>query len=79
MLTDKLEVTARWDDLHAKKNTDPKLVTLAETQGRQLGGGLNYYLNGHALKLQTDYFYIFGTENKDQPLHAVRVQIDASF
>jgi hypothetical protein len=79
MVTDKLEVTARWDDLHARKNTDPKLVALAETQGRQLGGGLNYYLNGHALKLQADYFYIFGTENTDQPLHAVRAQIDASF
>jgi hypothetical protein len=79
MLTDKLEVTARWDDLHAKKNTDPKLIALAQTQGRQVGGGLNYYLNGHALKLQADYFYIFGTENTDQPLHAVRAQIDASF
>jgi hypothetical protein len=79
MVTDKLEVTARWDDLHAKRNTDPKLVALAEAQGRQLGGGLNYYLNGHALKLQADYFYIFGTENADQPLHTVRAQIDASF
>jgi hypothetical protein len=79
MLTDKLEVTARWDDLHAKKNTDPKLIATAESQGRQVGGGLNYYLNGHFLKLQADYFYIYGTKNTDQPLHAVRAQIDASF
>lgn len=78
MLTDKLEVVARWDDLHAFKGTDPQLVQLAERSGRQVGGGVNYYVNEHRFKFQGDYFYIFNRLT-DQPLHAVRVQLDATF
>jgi hypothetical protein len=79
MVSDKLELTARWDDLYAKKGTDPALVSLAQTQGRQAGAGINYYFNKHYLKLQTDYFAIFGTENTDNIRHSFRVQMDASF
>jgi len=78
MLSDKLEVTARWDDLRAKKGTDPALVKEVQASGRQAGGGLNLYLNGHFLKLQSDYFFIFGDETS-QAAHAARVQLDASF
>jgi hypothetical protein len=78
MATDKLEVTARWDDLHARRGTDPALVALVNTSGRQLGAGLNYYLNGHAFKLQADYFYIFG-EDVGTASHCLRAQLDASF
>ncbi|HEX8699081.1 MAG TPA: porin [Myxococcaceae bacterium] len=78
MLNDRLEVTARWDKLFARGNTDPQLVQLVRTQGKQLGTGLNYYLNGHAFKVQSDYFYIFGDEGID-PRHQVRLQLDASF
>jgi hypothetical protein len=78
MLNDKLEVTARWDHLMAEKGTDPALEALVDSQGRQVGGGLNYYLNGHAFKLQSDYFFIFG-ESRDTARHALRVQLDASF
>jgi hypothetical protein len=78
MLTDKLEVTARWDDLHARKGTDPALVALVNTAGRQLGTGLNLYLNGHLFKLQADYFYIFG-EDIGTASHSLRAQLDATF
>jgi phosphate-selective porin OprO/OprP len=78
MVHQKVEVTARWDDLHNRKGTDPKLVSLVDTMGRQLGAGLNVYLNGHYFKFQTDYFYIFG-EHFDQPNHSFRVQVDATF
>lgn len=78
MLSDKVELTARWDDLHANKGTDPALKKLVRTSGRQLGGGLNVYLNGHALKLQADYFYIFGSDF-DQGSHSLRAQLDATF
>lgn len=78
MLTDKVELTARWDDLHANKGTDPALKGLVRTSGRQLGGGVNVYLNGHAFKLQADYFYIFGSDI-DQGSHALRAQVDATF
>jgi hypothetical protein len=78
MITDKVELTARWDDLHANKGTDRALKTLVRTSGRQLGGGVNVYLNGHALKLQADYFYIFGSDF-DQGSHSLRAQVDATF
>jgi hypothetical protein len=78
MVSPKVEATLRWDDLHARSGTDPALVALVNSSGRQLGTGLNYYLNGHALKLQTDYFYIFG-EDVGTANHSFRVQLDASF
>jgi hypothetical protein len=78
MLTDKVELTARWDDLHAYQGTDPALEKLVRTGGRQLGGGVNVYLNGHAFKLQADYFYIFGSDF-GQGAHSLRAQLDASF
>jgi hypothetical protein len=88
MLTDKLEVTARWDDLYAKdkaekfadtdKGAAATFARLVAATGRQVGGGLNLYLNGHALKLQTDYFYGFGEEFKGGS-HGARLQLDATF
>ena len=75
MLTSKLELTARWEEL---KGTDHALRLEARTAGRQLGGGLNLYLNGHAFKLQSDYFYVFGRELSGGH-HLARVQLDASF
>jgi hypothetical protein len=78
MLTEKVEVAARWDDLHARSGTDPALVALVNSAGRQLGTALNYYLNGHALKLQADYFYTFG-QDVEVGNHSLRAQLDASF
>ncbi|MGQ0507813.1 MAG: hypothetical protein ACT4TC_21125 [Myxococcaceae bacterium] len=73
----KLEVVARWEQLFALRITDPKLVDLAVLQGRQLGGGVNLYLNNHIFKIQADYFHTFGSAGpvRDQ----VRLQLDASF
>lgn len=78
MLSDKVEVTARWDDLYANDGTDPVMRDAVKESGRQAGGGLNLYLNGHAFKLQADYFYIFNRLT-DEPRHAVRAQLDATF
>ena len=78
LLNKELEVTARWDKLFSRGPTDPALVTLVRTQGKQLGGGLNLYLNGHAFKVQGDYFYIFGSSGVDAR-HQARLQLDASF
>lgn len=78
LLTDRVEVAARWDQIFAERGTDPKLVDLVDAQGKQVGGGLNVYLNGYALKLQGDYFYIFGKEGADAR-HVGRLQLDASF
>lgn len=78
LLTDHLEIAARWDQIFAERGTDPKLVDLVDTQGKQVGGGLNYYLNGYALKLQGDYFYVFG-KDASEGRHLVRFQLDATF
>lgn len=78
MVTSKVELTARWDDLHNRKGTDPALRKLVLSSGRQVGGGLNVYLNGHMLKLQTDYFYIFN-QGVGKPTHSARIQLDATF
>jgi len=78
MVTDKVELTARWDDLRAKKGTDPAFVKQVDASGRQVGGGVNVYLNGHFFKLQTDYFFIFG-DDTGKATHAARLQLDASF
>jgi hypothetical protein len=78
LVNSQVEVTARWDKLFSRGATDPQLVQLARTQGKQLGGGVNLYLNGHAFKVQGDYFYIFGSGGGD-PRHQARLQLDASF
>ncbi|WP_437478984.1 porin [Sorangium sp. So ce1014] len=78
LLTERVEVAARWDQIFAERGTDPKLVELVDTQGKQVGGGLNYYLNGYALKLQGDYFYIFG-KDASEGRHVGRLQLDATF
>ncbi|WP_437523187.1 porin [Sorangium sp. So ce726] len=78
LLTDRVEVAARWDQIFAERGTDPKLVDLVDAQGKQVGGGLNVYLNGYALKIQGDYFYIFGKDTADAR-HVGRLQLDASF
>ena len=78
MLTSKLELAARWEELFAADDTDPALRDGAKLSGRQLGGGLNLYLNGHLLKLQADYFHVFGAR-EGRESHIARVQLDASF
>ncbi|WP_437935111.1 porin [Sorangium sp. So ce341] len=78
LLTERLEIAARWDQIFAERGTDPKLVELVDTQGKQVGGGLNYYVNGYALKLQGDYFYIFG-KDASEGRHVGRLQLDATF
>ena len=72
-----VEVVGRWEQLFARRATDPQFIQLADTQGRQVAGGVNVYANGHALKLQSDYVYVFG--HSGTPRHFVRLQLDASF
>jgi hypothetical protein len=78
MVSNYVEVTTRWEQLLAEQITDPTLIATVSTQGRQLGAGVNVYLNGHFLKLQADYFYIWGYA-PTSGTHQVRLQLDASF
>lgn len=78
MLTQKLEVAGRWDELFAFGNTAPAFTKLARQQGREAGGGLNLYLNGHLFKLQGDYALRFG-DGSAAATQLVRLLVDASF
>ena len=75
MITKNVEVAARWGELRTFDSTDPALVRQIREQGRELGGCVSLYLNGHRFKLQLDYFHIFGEEferGRDQ----VRLQLN---
>ena len=78
MVHQKVELAARYDDLRSIGQTDPSLVALAKTTGKEVGGGVNVYLNGHAFKIQADYQYLFGDSVRGGK-HTTRIQLDASF
>ena len=70
LFTRKAEVVARYGELRPLGETAPEL---AEPQ-RELGGGLGYYFSKHDLKLQGDYFYLFGPD-LGLGRHEIRVQM----
>lgn len=56
------------------------------TWADELGGGLNWYFAGHNLKLQLDYFRLWGASTGDTPVHAlahggdrIRLQVQMAF
>jgi hypothetical protein len=78
MLHERVELVARYDDLRAIGETDPLLVALTAATGKELGAGLNVFVNGHAFKVQTDYQYLFG-DRLSGGRHALHIHLDASF
>lgn len=88
MVTDQVEISARWDELHAAPGTDPALRALVRDQGREAGAGISWYVNGHRLKLQADWGVRFAARRQDAtlPEHEVkpraqvaRAALDVSF
>jgi phosphate-selective porin OprO and OprP len=73
LVTDEVEVSARYGELRPRGATDPRL---AETR-REAGGGLSWYFQEHDLKLQSDYFYLFGEDGEGR--HQARVQMQLYF
>ncbi len=75
-----VELVARISRVQARDGTDPTLTALTEATGQELAGAVNYYLNGHKLKLQADYNarmpHDFDFSRAAQTVH---VQIDATF
>lgn len=55
MFTDHFEAVARYGETRPRDGADPTLHRATE-----LGGGLNYYLSRHDLKLQADFFWLYG-------------------
>lgn len=74
MLLDEVEVTARYGRFDPLgDHGDPSLV-----RSDELGGGLNYYVSKHNLKVQGDYFYL-PTGSFDGGAHQGRVQAQLFF
>lgn len=68
-----IELAARFGELRPLGATDPTLPLQ-----RELGGGLSYYFLRHNLKLQSDYFYLFGNDANAQK-HQARLQAQLFF
>lgn len=72
-----LELAARYSVIRGASSTelDDRPSTLSDAN--ELGGGVSYYFARHPLKLQADYFRLWGDDShgSDQ----VRVQLQASF
>ncbi len=75
-----VEIVGRVSRLGAYDGTDPKLLVEARTLGQEFATGVNYYLNGHAAKLQADW--ILRTDRDlsfDTKDHTFHVQLDVTF
>lgn len=73
LIDEHLEVSARYGHLRPRGDTAPDLVEINE-----LGGGVSYYFHQHALKLQADYFHIFGPSD-EHDRHLARVQLQVYY
>jgi hypothetical protein len=73
MLTQNLQIAGRYGHMAPLRRTDPALRAQDE-----LGGAVSFYFVEHALKLQADYFWLFGPES-GAGRHQVRVQAQLYF
>jgi len=75
-----LEIVGRLSRLFAPSGTDPVFVAEVESRGQEVGAGVNYYFNGHWLKLQGDWIARmprdFDFQRADHVFHA---QLDVTF
>ncbi|HEU5073712.1 MAG TPA: porin [Polyangiaceae bacterium] len=75
-----VEVVGRVSRMYASNDTDPALVSEVDARGDELGAGLNYYINGHKLKVQADWIARMptGFELKEAD-HVTHLLLDATF
>lgn len=75
-----VEVVGRLAAIDAWKDAHPDYLAQVEQTGRELALGVNYYVRGHELKIQSDYSLLtppgFPLKRAN---HLARIQIDASF
>jgi phosphate-selective porin OprO/OprP len=74
MLTDKLELSARYGHLEPLSETEPTLLKQEE-----MGGSVGYYFSAHNLKIQTDYFYYVFEDDFATGTHEARSQLQLFF
>lgn len=73
-----VELAVRYGRLVALDPTDPALVQHVAQRGQEAGASLSFYIAAHVLKLQGDYFYLFG-DDPAAGAHQARVQLQALF
>ncbi|TAK25862.1 MAG: porin [Myxococcaceae bacterium] len=78
LFTRHFELVARYGDLRPTV-LDQATVDPSQRRRHELGGGLNWYFQGHALKLQSDYFYYYGDNLSDRGEHQARLQMQLFF
>jgi hypothetical protein len=71
MLPFYLEFVARYGEIRPLDSTPPESGFVLQ---REVGAGVNYYIQEHSLKVQADYFYYFGA-NPETERHQVRLQV----
>ncbi|MBA3541551.1 MAG: hypothetical protein H0T79_18200, partial [Deltaproteobacteria bacterium] len=74
------ELVGRVSRLTAEPDTEPRFVAEVARLGQEYAVGANYYLNGHALKLQADWISRRSTDASFHDVdHTIYVQLDATF
>ena len=75
-----VEVVGRFTRMYAPGGTDPALISEVRSLGQELAGGINYYLDGHQLKVQAGWVIRsprdFAFASSD---HLVVTHLDATF
>jgi hypothetical protein len=75
-----IEAVGRLSRLYASRGTDPAFRSEVDARAQEVGAGLNYYFNGHRLKVQADWIarmprdFDFGVAD-----HVTHLQLDATF
>jgi hypothetical protein len=55
-------------------------VSELDARGQEVGAGLNYYFNGHKLKLQADWIALMpGDFDFGRAAHVAHLQLDVTF
>jgi len=74
-----IQFVGRYSQLHAASGTDPAFAREVDRFGREVAAGVNYYVNGHKLKLQAD---VISRMSEDFEIaagqHAVHLQLDVT-
>jgi len=75
-----LEIVGRMSRMYALGSTDPAFVSELDARGQEVGAGLNYYFNGHKMKLQADWIALMpGNFAFDRAAHVAHLQLDITF
>ncbi len=72
------EIVGRLSRFYVLRPTDPSLIREADRREQEVAAGLNYYLNGHKLKVQTDWIARMPGFDFERADHVVHVLLDAT-